>query len=577
MSNIRKILELTDSGDLKGFILLVFLSLITIVLETLSIGMVIPLVSIIIEPNFLINYKDTEIGKFIPSIFYNFDHSAILFLVLIGFALIFLLKNLYVVFFSYVAALYSNRLKAKLTNRLLDKYLFQDYLFHLNKKYSNFVANLTTETSLLTNGILLPLLTLFTEVLLIIMIVILITYLQLYKVIAIFGLFALVGIILLKLTKKYFSIWGALRENQEKIRIGSLNKLLSGIRDIILIGKKKSLLDKFNFSENNIAKYSVNQNFLYSVPKNVFETMGVFGLVGSILFLNYIGSSTFEILTAASFFIAASYRMIPSLNKIVNSYQSIKFHAPVLNLLKKEFSLPNKIDYSEDKIEFLKELKITNLSFKYPGTEKNVLSNLNLSIKKGSITGIVGKTGSGKSTLIDIISGLIQSQSGQMIIDNVIVDNQKILRQWQNNLSYVSQNTYLMDDTIKNNIAFGLNINEINDNLLNSVLKDAELEGFINTLPKKINSYVGDRGVSLSGGQIQRIGIARALYRKSEFLILDEITSALDKETENKIIGNILKNKKDQTILIITHNLDLLKYCDAVYKIQDQTISKIEN
>lgn len=577
MENIRKILKLTDRIDLKGFVILVILSLVTVVMETISIGMVIPLVSIIIKPDFILSYKDTEIGEFIPDIFYNLDHNNLLFTILIGFALIFFLKNLYVVFFNYVATKFANKLKAKLTNRLLDKYLFQDYLFHINKKYSNFVANLTTETALLSNGIILPALSLFTEILLIIMVFLIIIYLQLYKVVLIFGLFTFIGVIILKLTKRYYEIWGKLRANAEKIRIGSLNKLLAGVRDIILIGKKKSLLDTFNLSENNIAKYSIGQNFLYTVPKHVFETLGVFGLVGSVLFLKHIGSSTFEILTAASFFIAASYRIIPSLNKIVNSYQAMVFHAPVLELLKNEFSLLEKIDFSENKIDFINEFKISNLSFKYPNTENNVLSDLNFKLQKGSITGVVGKTGSGKSTLIDIISGLIQPQTGIMSVDNTIINNPKNLRGWQNNLSYVSQNTYLMDDTIKNNIAFGLSTDEIDEDLLNKAIKDSELEKFVNTLPNKIDAFVGDRGVSLSGGQVQRIGIARALYRKSEFLILDEITSALDKETENKIIGNIIKNKKDQTILIITHNLGLLKYCDEVYKIENQNIQKIDN
>ena len=572
MNNIKKILQLTDKFDLRGFIALVFLSIITIVLETLSIGIVVPVVSIIVEPDFLTKYKDFQFIDSIPNFLFTLEHDKLLFFILIGFAIIFFIKNLYIIFYQYLSALYLNKLKAKLTNKLLNKYLCQNYLFHLSRKYSNFVANLTTETSQLTNGILLPTLTLFTEVFLILGVFILILYFKLFKVILIFSTFAIFGIIILKLTKKYFGIWGIQREKEEKSRIESLNKLLSGIRDIILIGKKYSLLKKFSSSENNIATYSVKQNFLFGVPKYVFETMGIFGLVASILFLNRIGSSTYEILTAASFFIAASYRIIPSLNKIVNSYLTIKFYAPVINLLTKEFSLNNDINFSDKKLDFEREINISNISFKYPNTEKYIFKNANLNIKKGSIIGIIGRTGSGKSTLIDIISGLVQPKDGMFMIDNQNLNHPELIRSWQNNLSYVSQNTYLMNDTIKKNIAFGLEDEEINDSKIIESIERSELSKFIENLPNKINTYVGDRGVSLSGGQIQRIGIARALYRNSEFLILDEITSSLDIETERKIIKNILDNTQKQTILFVTHNLSLLKYCEKVFKVEDQKI-----
>lgn len=572
MNNIRKILKFTDKSDLRGFVVLVLLSIITILFETLSIGLVVPLVSIIIEPNFLTKYQDFQFIDSLPNFLFELEHQYLLFYILIGFAAIFFVKNLYIILYQYFAALYSNKLKAKLTNKLLNKYLCQNYLFHINRKYSNFVANLTTETSLLTNGILLPLLTLFTEVFLILGVFILILYFKLFKVILIFSIFTIIGIIILKLTKKYFRIWGSLREKEEKKRIESLNKLLSGIRDIILIGKKYSLLRKFSSSENNIATYSVKQSFLFGVPKYVFETMGIFGLVTSILFLNRMGSSTYEILTAASFFIAASYRIIPSLNKIVNSFLTIKFHVPVIDLLTKELSLKDDINFSDKKLNFVKEINISNISFKYPNTEKYIFKNASLNIKKGSIIGIIGRTGSGKSTLIDIISGLVQPQDGQFMIDSQNLTNPELIRNWQNNLSYVSQNTYLMDDSIKKNIAFGLDDDEINETKVKESIERSELSKFIENLPNKINTYVGDRGVSLSGGQIQRIGIARALYRNSEFLILDEITSALDIETEEKIIKNILNNKQKKTILFVTHNLSLLKHCEKVYKVENQKI-----
>lgn len=576
MDHIRKILKLIDKNDFRNYLILIFFSIIAIILETLSIAVVIPLVSVIIEPNFLNKYQNTNFDKLIPDMLFNLNHETLVMIILIFFGFVFFSKNIYLMFYNYLVALYANNLKAKLTSKLLDRYLYQNYLFHVNRKYSNFIANLTSEASHLTRGILVPSLVLITEILLLIVLLLLIVIFRLYEAIFIFAIFGIVGIILISITKKYSTTWSKLREKEEKNRVSSLNKLLSGIRDIILIGKRKNLLEIFNLSEKNVAKFNIKFDIFIHIPKYVFETIGIFGLIASIIFLKSTGSTTFEILTAASFFIATSYRAIPSLNKIITSYQLIKYYSNVVDLLANELSLEKSINFSDAKLSFNKQIKISNLSFKYKDTNYNVLDNINITINKKSIIGIIGSTGSGKSTLIDIISGLIRPQTGRIVVDDLTIENPNHIRRWQNNLSYVSQNTYLMDDTIKNNIAFGLNPKDIDEALVMKAIENSQLENFIDTLPNKINTYVGDRGVSLSGGQIQRIGIARAIYRNSDFLILDEITSALDKKTERLIVKNIVDNKKDQTIIIVTHNTDLLDYCDEVYKIEKNSLIKKE-
>ena len=575
MEIYQKILNLSDRKNIKGFIFLIFLSLIAIIFETISIAAVIPLVSAIIKPNFLTSEENLTFINIIPNFFFDFGQDKLIIIFLILFGVIFFLKNIYLLIYNYFVSAYSNKLKAQLTNKLLDRYLHQNYLFHISKKYSNILANLTTEASFLVNGILVPFIVMLSEILLLLILSILIIYMKLYKVLLIFGIFFIFGILLIKIIKKFTTIWGKLREKEEKIRVESLNKLISGIRDIILIGKKENLLEKFSLSENNIANFNIKNAILIHAPKYVFETLGVVGLISSIIYLKITGSSTFEILTAASFFIATSYRAIPSINKILTSYQTIKYYFPIVDLLNNELSLKDKISFTSKKLNFSKELKLINAYFKYPNSESNILENINLTISRGSKTAIIGSTGSGKSTLIDIISGLIHLQKGNMLIDGHEITNLEKIRNWQNNISYVSQNTYLMDDSIKNNIAFGLKSEEIDEKLIKKALKVAQLDEFVERLPKKINTIVGDRGESLSGGQIQRIGIARAIYRESKFLILDEITSALDDRTEKKIIESIMENNEDQTILLITHNKSLLKYCNYAYSIENKNIKEI--
>jgi ABC-type multidrug transport system fused ATPase/permease subunit len=571
-----KIFNLFDNKNINGFIYLIFLSIIAIIFETIGIAAVIPLVSAIIKPTYLIQNENSKFIEFIPDFLLDFEQDYLVLFFLSIFGGIFFLKNIYLIIYNYFISSYSNKLKAQLTNSLLNRYLNQNYLFHVNKKYSNILANLTTETSFLVNGILVPSIVMMSEILLLTMIAILIFFLELYKVLIIFGVFFIVGILLIKIIKKFTTKWGTLREQEEKIRIESLNKLITGIRDIILIGRKENLLDKFSFSESNIAKYNIKNATLMYAPKYIFETLGILGLILSVIFLKLNGSSTFEVLTAASFFIATSYRAIPSINKILNSYQTIKYYFPVVNVLDEELKLQSKVIFSNKKLNFKNQFRLINGYFKYPNTEIDILNDINLTVTKGKIIAIIGETGSGKSTLIDIISGLINFDKGQMIVDENIINNSEKIRFWQNNVSYVSQNTYLMDDSIKKNIAFGLNPEEIDQDLLNDSIKISQLEYFINSLPKKTETFVGERGVSLSGGQIQRIGIARAIYRNSDFLILDEITSSLDKDTEKKIIENIIKQKGDQTILIVTHNTNLLRYCDDAYIIKDKKIKKID-
>lgn len=575
MEIIKKIIILTDKKDLKLFIVLIFLSLITIILETLSIGLVVPLVSIIIEPDFLQKYKDLDGFRFIPNLFFEMNKDRILIFVLSIFAAVFVIKNIYVIFYQYMIGDFTNKVKAKLTTKLLNKYLCQNYIFHISRKYSHFVANLTTETTLLSNGILVPIINLFTEILLLLMIGLLIIYLKLIKVIIIFLIFSLAGILILKFTKKYFGSWGKQREVEEKKRIQSLNKLLSGIREIILLGKKENLLNKFNKSEVIIAKFLRNQYFLLGVPKYVFEILGVFGLLSSIIYLTQIGTSTFQILTTASFFIAASYRIIPSLNKIVNSYLTLKYNIPIIDILIKELSLKDEIIFNEMEIKMKDKLELKNISFKYPNSNINIFDNISFSVDRGSVVGIVGETGCGKSTLIDIISGLLNPTNGKVYVDQIELDSPDLIRNWQNNLSYVSQDTYLMDDSIKNNIAFGIDPKEIRTDKLENAILNSELKNFVYGLPNQIDTEVGERGVALSGGQVQRIGIARSLYKNSEFIIFDEITSALDKDTALKIFENLLSLKKNKTIIFITHDNSLLKFCNKVYKIQDKKIFKI--
>jgi ABC-type multidrug transport system fused ATPase/permease subunit len=287
------------------------------------------------------------------------------------------------------------------------------------------------------------------------------------------------------------------------------------------------------------------------------------------------GLNSQSIFPILGLYLAASFRIIPSINRVLNSIQTMKYLNPVIDVLYKEFKLINNtFDNSiqcQD-ISFNNEIKFDKICFRYPDTKTNILNDFSIRIKKGQTVGIIGKSGSGKSTLIDILLGLYQPESGQILVDGI--DINKNIRSWQKKIGYVPQNVFLLDDTVEANVAFGIDKNFIDQIAVKNALKSAQLSDFINSVVDGENSIVGERGVKISGGQKQRIGIARALYFNPEILVLDEATSALDNENEANFMNTILMLKNSKTIFIVAHRLSTLKSCDIIFEISNGNIVK---
>ena len=287
------------------------------------------------------------------------------------------------------------------------------------------------------------------------------------------------------------------------------------------------------------------------------------------------------ILPMISLLAISSVRLIPALNVITSSLSTIRLRKYSINLvvdLIKEANLLSekekseevyKKDFSKNEI-FSNNIKLKNISFNYGTDEKIAVNNINIDIAKGKSVGLIGKSGSGKSTLVDIIIGLLEPSTGEILIDDKNIGTKKI--SWQKQLGYVPQEVYLLDDTIRNNITFGIEKEEIDEKLLSDVIEKSQLKNLINSLSNKLDTLIGDRGARLSGGEKQRIGIARALYNKPKVIVFDEATSSLDIYNENKILKEIYENKKDKTLIIISHRNNTVKYCDLIYVMEDGKI-----
>jgi ABC-type multidrug transport system fused ATPase/permease subunit len=542
-------------------------------LEAISFALIIPLVSIILD-NGKINY--IYFGKeiyFLKN--YSLSNEKFLLPAIIIFFLFFLIKNIFLFLILKKQIKFSFKLQELVANKIFQNYTYQNYSFFISRKKSDLVNLITSQVDHLSGYISLPILYLLSEFLVIIGFVAIIIYFNLIKILFIFFGFLFFGIIILKILNNLSKING-LKSTESHNKITSITfSLLEAIKDLIILGRSDFFYNNYKIFNNRYLQAKSRLFYLMYLPKIILEILSIAALTLLIIFFIHYKSDSKEIVILISFFLAVAYRLIPSFNKIIISFQNIKFASSTFDLIYKDFFLKNEIVTFKDKAIFKDSFVLKDVFFNFQDRNKNVLNGLNLQIKKGEIIGIKGKTGVGKSTLVDIISCIIKPIKGHIYIDNHTISDPINIRKWQNNLGYVNQNVFLINDTIKNNIALGIADEKIDNNILKLAIKAAELDQFINSLELGINTSVGDRGVQLSGGQRQRIGIARALYNNSEFIIFDESTNALDANTEKSILNTIrdLKNK-NKTILIISHDQNSLKVCDIVYELKDGILIK---
>ncbi|WP_169312619.1 ABC transporter ATP-binding protein [Leadbettera azotonutricia] len=335
------------------------------------------------------------------------------------------------------------------------------------------------------------------------------------------------------------------------------------------MGKKKF---SSNFFPNLQKKYAMNDavsEVVNDLPKYLIETIAIGGIIGVIIFLIHSGSKIDEFLPVLTIYVFGAYRLLPLLQKIFRANASIKYNFPIVENLNRDFrGLPDGsalINENTLKMNFRKEIKLENIVFAYPTSKIDIIKNQSLSIASNTSIALVGSTGCGKTTFVDIILGLLEPQTGKIFIDNIELTD-KNRKNWQKTLGYVPQSIYLTDDTIRNNIAFGVDQKNIDNNALIRASKLANIHDFIVTeLKDNYDTIIGERGIRLSGGQRQRIGIARAVYHDPSVLILDEATSALDGLTENAIMDAIKNVSHKKTIIIIAHRITTVKHCDEIY------------
>jgi ABC-type multidrug transport system fused ATPase/permease subunit len=453
--------------------------------------------------------------------------------------------------------------------RLVEGYLRQPYSWYLNKHSAELGKNILSEVGVVINTGLRPVIDLMANSMVTIFIVILLVIIDpKLLLIVLFSLGLAYGLIY-KFTSTFLKKLGRERTENNQLRFLAINEAFGAIKEIKVGGLEKKYIERFSDSAQIFASSNSYALSIEQIPRFILEAIAFGGIM---LLLIYLMSQTGNFNTALpiiSLYVFAGYRLMPALQMIYRCITLITFSRQAVNSLVKNFKELENVKFNQDeKILLLKKnIILKNIHLSYPNTSKKALKDINLVISSKTTVGLMGATGSGKTSMIDIILGLLEPQEGTFEVDGNLI-NKKNLRSWQRSIGYVPQHIYLADDTVAANIAFGLDPENINQKKVEEAAKLANLHSFVNEqLPNKYQTKVGERGIRLSGGERQRIGIARALYGNPQLLILDEATSALDNKTESAIMDAVNSLRKDITIIIIAHRLSTLKICDKILEI----------
>jgi len=490
----------------------------------------------------------------------------------VAFLFFYVVKIIFLTFYNWFESNFLYSYKEYLSSKVFREYLNQNFSYFYNRNSSEFIRNLITEVNEFS-GYLTSILKLALEIIVIVGIFFLLAYVNLYFTILISITFLFFSFLYFFLLKERLSNWGKQRQLYIQKMIQFMQEGFDGIKIIKLLGRENFFFNKFKVYNVNLSKVAIKAYFFQGMPRLLFEFLGVVFITFSLLFFYYSGKNLIEIVQILTVYVAASFRILPSVNRIVSSLQRMRLSYSAISVLHGELTnFKRESQTLYDKFSFKKNIFIDIKNFRYPNSDNFKISNVKINILKGQKIGIIGPTASGKSTTIEILTGISDQPDGSITVDGKSIYSN--LRGWQKLIGFVPQKIFILDESLRNNILFGLDNKKYTDNQIVSMLQKLSLEKLLKRLPDGLNGNLGEEGINLSGGEIQRIGLCRALIYDPEILFLDEATSSLDVVTESQILDE-LKVFKEKTIISIAHRINTLKNCEMIYcfdngKIVDQ-------
>ena len=569
---LKKVISILDNKEKRFFYYLSFAFFFVAIIETFGVVLIIPFIEIASNPEIInTNYQLSLINDFFQ---FSNTNSFILFLgISYFFYLIF--SQTFKAVIMYLQLRYTFSLESSISKRLLESYLRQTYSWFLDKHSGDMGKGILSEVAETIHYSLNPLLGMISQLFLTILLIILIVLVNpLVALITLLFLLVL-NLLIFNKVKNWIKLIGINKVKHNQRRYKTVVEAFGAIKEIKLSGIEKIYSNKFSSAANDFSTANSNVQIVSILPKYLLEALSFGFLILFILYNLSLGNNLTEVLPILSMFAFAALRLIPAFQQIFASLNKINFSTKGLDDILYRLNENKNLEISKKtnkSLQIKNKIEINNLNFIYPNSNRMALNKINLSIQSGKKIGIVGSTGSGKTTLVDIMLGLLKPTNGVISVDGNEIGKLG-LREWQNSIGYVPQNIFLSDKTIAENIAFGLSLEDLDIEQVKKVCKIASLDNFINEeLEKNYFTEVGERGIRLSGGQRQRIGIARALYNNPYLLVLDEATSALDNLTEKLIIESIANHSKNITTIIIAHRLNTIKNCDCIYYLENGKI-----
>ncbi|WP_430426705.1 ABC transporter ATP-binding protein [Parasphingorhabdus sp.] len=562
----RLFLKLVGPTLRKDGAILICLLFLGMLFELIGLSAMLPIIAILATDG-----QQTAQSIISPETFkiLGWSHAALVRYSVIGLVLFFATKTLFQTFVTWRLAEFTYALQADLSYRLFDGYLHQPYSFFLQRNSAHLSNSVNDEANQAGLG-LYQAVVFLAEAMVAVGIILLVIIAVPLVGIAVMAFVAVIGFVMVQHSRAKLSKWGDVSRDHQSMKMHALQQGIEGVKDVKLFGDEERVLEKFQIHSRQRAEAGKHYMSLQALPRLWLEFLAVLGMATMILLFQFSGYDSGTWIPLLGFVVIALIRLVPSANRIVMGLQSLRFYRATVE--KVVADLQKAAERSEtlhtSPLTFQSNLQIDRVSFTYPGGKDWVLNDVKITIPKGAIVGIDGSSGTGKSTLLDIILGLLPPTTGSVTTDGVAISEN--LADWQRRIGYVAQSIYIYDDSVRRNIALGQQDDQIDDQLMHTVLCAAKLDKVIANLPEGLGTILGERGIRLSGGQRQRIGIARALYRQPSLLILDEATSALDIETETDVMKSILAHHGQVTIIIASHRPSVMQSCDFVYSLKDR-------
>ncbi|WP_420457519.1 ABC transporter ATP-binding protein [Rubrivirga sp.] len=483
---------------------------------------------------------------------------------------IFLAKNLYLAFLTYIRARYNSGRRLSISNRLFRAYLRSPYTFHLQRNTAELLRNTNSESGSVISGALSPVMTLAQEVLTLAFVFVLLMLVEPMVTLVVFGVLGSVTVAFYRATRTKIGEYAKESQKHRKLSVQAVNQGLGGFKDARILGRERFFLASYSTSTSFQAEADRFKAVVSALPGLFLETIAVAGMLGVSALLVAQDRPLESIIPTLTLLGVAIVRLMPSFQRIAGNVNSLKWgekavEAVYNDLVELEGQEKERRarQTASGPIAFEREIRFERLDYQYPGQAGHALRGVSLTIPKGAAVGFVGPSGAGKTTIVDVLLGLLDPQAGRVLVDGV--DIQGALASWQRKIGYIPQSIYLTDDTVRGNVAFGMDVDEIDDNAVWRALDAAQLRETVEALPKGLDTVVGERGIRFSGGQRQRVGIARALYHSPEVLVMDEATSALDNQTERQFVEALERLQGNHTLVVIAHRLSTVRNCDTLF------------